>query len=431
MLERLEGVDLEEASRRVRELVRDLGVGFNSPEGDGEFRVDPVPRVIAAAEWEPIADGLVQRAAALNAFIADAYSERAIVAAGRVPAHVLDGADHYEPELRGVDLGSAPAAVVGFDLVRGSDGRLVVLEDNLRTPSGITYAVAAREAVDGALGLEPPPRRDPSGAYELLARALAAAGGPDGETVVLSEGETAGAWTEHRELARRLGIAVARPGQLRLRRDRLLAELDEGEVAVGTLYRRADEERLADASGEPTWPARLLVPPVRAGTLAIVNALGTGVADDKLAHAYVEEMVRFYLGEEPLLASVTTYDLFREEVREEMLERIDEIVIKPRSGLGGQDVYIGPVAGAGERDRAATALRERPETLVAQETVALSTHPTVVGGRLEPRHVDLRAYVIGGEAAPVALTRFARGAGAMVVNSSGGGGGKDTWILTA
>ena len=224
--------------------------------------------------------------------------------------------------------------------------------------------------------------------------------------------------------------------QLSVRGGRLYARLPGGERAVDVVYRRTDEDRLRDARGEPTPIARLLLEPILAGTLACVNAFGTGVADDKLMHAYVEQMVRFYLGEEPILKSVPTYDPTQPGVLEMVLERIGELVVKPRTGHGGHGVVIGPHAKREDLDRTAAALRRAPELFIAQETVMLSRHPTVVtGGALELRHVDLRPFAIsGGESSgvhvlPGGLTRVAFERGALVVNSSQNGGSKDTWVL--
>jgi carboxylate-amine ligase len=199
------------------------------------------------------------------------------------------------------------------------------------------------------------------------------------------------------------------------------------------VYRRTDEDRLRTPEGEPTWLAETFLGPLRAGRVSVVNPFGSGVADDKLVHAYVEDMVRFYCGEEPLIESVRTYDLGDREVLAEALERIDELVVKPRSGYGGEGVVVCPHATAEDRESVRREVAADPERFVAQELVELSTHPTVCDGRLEPRHVDLRPYAIGSGgstvAAPVALTRVALDEGSLVVNSSQNGGGKDTWLL--
>jgi carboxylate-amine ligase len=251
--------------------------------------------------------------------------------------------------------------------------------------------------------------------------------------VLLSDGERNSAYFEHATLARALDLPLVLAEQLSQRRGRLYARLPEGERAVDVLYRRTDEDRLSDSDVKLTGVAELLLEPVLAGTLACVNAFGTGVADDKLVHAYVEQMIRFYLGEEPLLSSVATYDPAEPQMLEMILDRIDELVIKPRSGHGGYGVVIAPHARAEDVRKAADEVAAAPHSFIAQETVMLSRHPTVTDGRLEPRHIDLRpfALTVGDQVhvLPGGLTRVAFERGALVVNSSQNGGSKDTWVL--
>jgi carboxylate-amine ligase len=327
--------------------------------------------------------------------------------------------------------------LAGIDVVRGADGGLRVQEDILRTPSGLAYASAARNAADGHLPVSPPPgRRSLTEAYEAIGAALRAAA-PDGRgdpsIVLLSDGPSNSAWYEHRTLARRLGIPLVMPGDLHVRSGKLRAFLAAGSREVEVVYRRTDEDRLREESGEPTWLADLLLDPCRSGQVACVNAFGTGVADDKLLHAYVDDMIRFYLGEEPPVESVRTYDLGEPETRDLALSRVGELVVKPRDGHGGHGIFIGAHATAEDRAAIARRLAARPDGWVAQETVLLSRHPIVQDGALVPRHVDLRAFVINANdeisVAPGGLTRFGGEDGSLVVNSSQGGGGKDTWVL--
>lgn len=427
---------LRQAANRA---ARRRKVRFGASAGVVSFVYDPVPRILTAAEWDELERGLVQRVRALNAFIADVYGERRMVAAGRVPARVVEAADHYEPSMQGVPVpGGAHAAVAGLDLVRGADGRFMVLEDNLRTPSGIAYAVAAREVMADALpeaAHEDARRID--GTFEVLGRALRAAapgGEPEPMVVLLSDGPRNSAWYEHETLAARLAIPVVTLGDLSSKGGALQARLRDGRSQrVHVVYRRTDVDQLADRRGRPTDLAQALVEPTRRGLLSVVNAFGAGVADDKLVHAYVEEMVRFFLDEEPVLASVPTYDLAEQGPREAALERLDELVVKPRSGFGGHGVVICAHAMPEDVKKAAEAIRARPERFIAQETVRLSSHPTVAGSRIEPRHVDLRPFIISGgdevTVVPGGLTRVAFDPGAMVVNSSQNGGAKDTWVL--
>jgi uncharacterized circularly permuted ATP-grasp superfamily protein len=431
--------DLEQLSGELRSRLAERKVTFRPAVGDDTaFLADPVPRIIEAAEWNRVAAGLAQRARALGRFVADAYGDRDIVAAGVMPVHAIESAEGFEPWMMGVPMNPA-GFVSGLDLVRGQDGTLRVLEDNTRTPSGLTYAVAVREALDGCLPAGvPPSRTDPSQGYALLREALRAAapeGVDDPFVVLLSDGPHNSAWYEHNELARQMDIPIVTRDDVTVRAGRLHTWLGEvGTRPIDVVYRRTDEDTLHDASGRGTWIADLLLAPVRSGRLAVVNPFGAGLADDKLVHAYVEEMVRFYLGEEPLIESVRTLNLGDEEVREEALDDLSNLVLKPRGGLGGQGIVVCRHASEDDRRDVARRVREHPDAWVAQETVTLSTHPTVVGGRLQPRHVDLRPYVVGAgdDAAvvPGGLTRVAYGAGALIVNSSRNGGGKDTWMLS-
>lgn len=417
--------DVGELSAAVTGRLERAGVRF----GETPFLLDPVPRLIAAEEWKPLAAGLGQRARALGAFITDAYGDRRIVAAGVMPEGVIETAGQFEPWMLGVET-QPEAFVAGLDLVRGDDGQLLVLEDNTRTPSGLAYAAAARVALADLLPVGAGVL-DPEGAFELLARALrAAAPGGDPSIALLSDGPSNSAWYEHCEIGRRLAIPVVQPGDVMVRRGRLHAWLDEGGLReIDVVYRRTDEDRLRDDAGRTTWLADLLLAPLRRGTLAVVNPLGAGLADDKLVHAYVEEMVRFYLDEEPLLRSVRTLDLHDDAVRAEALGSLGDLVVKPRGGYGGSGVVVCRNADQAEIDSLARAIEAAPRDWIAQETVNLCTHPTVCDGRLEPRHVDLRPFVFGGgDVAPSALTRVALGAGEMIVNSSRGGGAKDTWL---
>jgi uncharacterized circularly permuted ATP-grasp superfamily protein len=383
------------------------------------FPLDAVPRVLPGAEWDGVEAGLAQRVTALSAFVADAYGPRRIVQAGVVPARVIETADHYEPAMRGVEPpGGLWVGIAGLDLVRDMSGELLVLEDNLMTPSGFGYAAAAREAVAGSL----PDGERPRGYDELpdlLAGAL-----PAGYVVVLSEGPENGAYWEHAWAARQIGAPLVRPDELRREGDRVL----HGDRVVDGVYRRTDADTLHTAVGA------LLMPAIRAGTVAVVNAFGTGVGDDKLTHAYVEDMIRFYLGEEPRVRSVQTLDLARRDHLEQALDAFEELVIKPRAGSGGLGVLVCPLAERAEIEERRELVRTAPEQWVAQPLVAISTHPTLIDGELSPRHVDLRPFVFmhgpdHPRVMPGGLTRFAIDEGALVVNSTRNGGFKDTWVL--
>jgi uncharacterized circularly permuted ATP-grasp superfamily protein len=438
LLDELERTDLHELEMAVTGDLHSRGVAFKGVSGDSRFKMDPVPRLVTAAEWAALEAGLIQRVRALNAFLADAYGERRIVQAGVVPERVIDGADGRDPWMEDVHVPhGAYAGMAGLDVVRGEDGRFMVLEDNLRTPSGLAYMEATRDTLEERLpesGQQP--KRSIADVYDVLGAALRRAA-PEGvdepSVVVLSDGPVNSAWFEHETIARRLAVPLVGLADLVPRAGRLYARVDNRLRPVDVLYRRTDEDRLADEHGSPTPLADALLGPLRRGTLATFNAFGAGLADDKLVHAYVEEMVRFYLGEEPLIGSVPTYDLGEPDELIRALDRIGELVIKPRTGFGGYGVVIVPHATREDRDLIEQEIRLNPTRYIAQETIALSRHPTVCGDRLEPRHVDLRPFVVtsGDDVEVIAggLTRVAFDKGALVVNSSQNGGGKDTWVL--
>jgi uncharacterized circularly permuted ATP-grasp superfamily protein len=441
LLASLDEVDLSALSRSISDDLRERNVTFGATDEGAEdaFLVDPVPRVIERDEWAALAAGLAQRAAALDRFVADVYGERRIVAAGRVPWSTIASAEYFEPRMAQLPPVSGRwITIAGLDLVRDGDGPFMVLEDNVRTPSGIAYAHAAREALSGHMSVPDGMRvRSLEPAYAWLGDALRAAApleaGDEPTVVVLTDGPANSAYYEHGAIARRLGLALVRLGELSVRAGRLFAALADGLVPVDVVYRRTDEDRLFDETGTPTALGDVLLGPLEAQTLGCVNAFGTGVADDKLVHSYVEEMVRFYLAEEPLLASVPTHDPSQPGVLEMTLERIDELVIKPRSGHGGIGVVVGSRADEQALAAVSRELTAAPERFIVQETVQLSRQPTVCGDQLEPRHVDLRpfTFAIGErvEVFPGGLTRVALERDSLVVNSSQRGGAKDTWVL--
>jgi uncharacterized circularly permuted ATP-grasp superfamily protein len=437
--ESLGALDLGELSAAVAGEASRRGVCFSGADGALEFRIDPIPRLFDAELWHALSAGIAQRARALELFVRDVYGAQAIVREGIVPERALEGAEHYEPQLAGLgERIDSWITVAGLDVVRDCDGSFKVLEDNVRTPSGIAYAVATREVLDAHMPAPSGLRvRSLDAAFETLGEALrsaATAGASDDPTIILlSDGERNSAFYEHATIARRLQIPLVLGDQLSVHDGHLLARVDGRQLAVDVVYRRTDEDRLTDERGAPTEVAQLLLEPMLAGTLSCVNAFGTGVADDKLLHAYVEAMIGFYLGEQPLLASVPTYDPGEPGVLEMVLDRIDELVVKPRSGHGGYGVVVGPHAQPEDLRRTADELRRAPDSFVAQETVSLSRHPTVIEGRLQQRHVDLRPFAISIDGhvnvLPGGLTRVAFDAGALVVNSSQNGGSKDTWVL--
>jgi uncharacterized circularly permuted ATP-grasp superfamily protein len=409
--------DPVDLAAQVKERLRSRGVSFGAAS-DGLFALDPVPRVLTAAEWSELQVGVAQRLRALDAFVADVYGEQRALAEGVVPRVAVESSPHYEPSMRGAPV-ARWIAFAGLDVVRCPDGRFRVIEDQVRMASGLAYAVAARETLRDLLPVDPP-RADLTLAYGELALALRDAS-PVAEPVMvlLSEGPSASAWWEHSRLARELCAPVVTMADLELRDGRVVAWLDGRPRAVDVVYHRTDEDRFSGT------PLELLVEPCARGTLTVVNAPGAGVADDKLVHPYVDELVRFFLSEEPLLPSIRSRPAAE-------VEDLDEFVVKPRGEMGGEDVVIWRDADESTRTRLRDAIEADPLAYVAQKVVTLSVHPTVCGGRLEPRHVDLRPYAVldgdGVRVMPGGISRVALEAGSLVVNSGRGGGAKDTWV---
>ena len=432
--------DLAQITGAIVDESQGAGLVFPTPDGAERFVIDPVPRVLAAEEWDLLERGVAQRARALNAFVADVHGPGRAVREGTIPARVIEEAEHHEPGAREL----APASgvwigIAGLDVIRGPDGAFQVLEDNARTPSGIAYALAARALVQEALGLAAVPARPIHGATDLLAETLAAAAPPDrtGDgtapyVVVVTDGPGSPAYWEHRVLANHLDAPLVPAEELELDGDDRLVLRDAPQRPIDAVYRRTDSSTLEAPAHQ------LLRAAMAAGTVGMINGFGTGVADDKLTHAYVEDLIRLFLDEEPLLASVPTYDLQRPERREEVLDRLIDMVVKPRGGAGGTGVTICAHADDALLEATRTAIRDTPEAFVAQELVPLSTHPTAVDGRLQPRHVDLRPFAFltpdgNGDTiarvVPGGLTRVALKEGSMIINSSQDGGAKDTWVM--
>ncbi|SEG40244.1 carboxylate-amine ligase [Thermomonospora echinospora] len=425
VLDRLGADGLRERERERDEVQRRLGMTFRvaGEEEERLFPFDLVPRVIAAEDWRPLQAGLRQRVRALEAFLHDAYGERAAVRDGVLPAWAIDDSPGLRPEGRRVPRSAVRCAVAGLDLVRDGAGRWVVLEDNLRVPSGIGYAMANRWLTTRVLpelvrtSRMPPPSR----AVAVLRAALTSA---SPALAVVTSGERDSAFYEHRMLAREMGVPLVTPDRLVVTGDGVRIDGPEG-AHVEVLYRRVGEDELFDAVGPGLLEA------MERGAVTLANAPGNGVGDDKALYVHVPRLIEYYLGERPLLDNVTTYLCRDPDQRAEALDRLKELVIKPVDGYGGSDVLIGPEASAAELAEARERILAEPARWIAQETVELSTHPTFVDGRLEPRAVDLRAFVVQGPepvVVPLALTRVAP-ASSRIVNSSQGGGSKDTWLM--
>ena len=394
---------------------------------DGLFALDPVPRILTEPEWSELQAGIAQRLLALEELVADVYGDGRVFEEGVLTREEVEASPHYEPAMRGATP-TRWISFAGLDVVRCEDGRFRVIEDQVRMAAGMAYAVAARDTLRDLLGVEPP-QADLSLVFGELALALRDAA-PEGvdepRTVILSEGPSAAGWWEHERLARELCAPLVTLADLEHRDGRLVAWLDGRARAVDVVYLRAGEDRFTSAGGSPSAVGEALLGPSAAGVLAVVNAPGAGVADDKLVHARVDELVRLYLGEEPLLPSVPSRSVRAED-------DFDGLVVKPRGEMGGEGVVIWQDADAETRERVRGEIAAaRPGAWIGQDLVTLSVHPTVVEGRLEPRHVDLRPYALltgdGVRVLPAGISRVALERGSLVVNSGQGGGAKDTWV---
>ena len=433
IVEELSSRDLAGLGHAMAGEVRAAAMTHGAGADEHSFAFDPVPRLFAESEWHELAAGLRQRIKALDAFRADAHGAREALHAGVVPADAVETSPWYERDLLDVAPPAIGIGIAGPDVVRNAQGRLVVLEDNVRTPTMLAYAAVGRQMV-GRLLRARPPGPDQLGVLRVAIRRMFAAAAPwtpEPVAAILGDGPSNWLHWEIDALGRLLDLPVVELRDLRSSGERLV--LAESGRPVDVLWRRTSEERLRDDAGRLNELGRALLAPLRAGRLAVVNAFGTGVADDKRVLPHVEDLIRFFLGEEPRLASAATYDLADPATLTAALERLDELVVKPRDGSGGRGVVVGPSATRAQLEDTRRVLRSEPGRWVAQETVALSTHPTLVEGRLEARHVDLRPYVVSYgdqyEVLPIAFSRFSPAAGELVVNCSQGGGGKDVWIV--
>lgn len=445
--------DVMQARRAEAEMIfRRVGITFavygaKDEGGAGNERLIPfdlIPRIIPAHEWSSMQQGLVQRVTALNRFIHDVYHGQDIIRAGIVPADLILNNAQYRPEMAGVHVPQdIYAHIAGIDIVRAPDaqgnGEYYVLEDNLRVPSGVSYMLENRKMM---MRLFPELfARMPVAPIDHYAdllldnlRAVAPAGVTDPTVVVLTPGAHNSAYFEHAFLAQQMGVELVEGQDLFAADNAVYMRTTRGPQRVDVIYRRIDDDYLDPLAFRPD--SALGVPGLfaayRAGRVTLANAIGTGVADDKSTYIYVPDMIRFYLGEEPIIANVPTYRLDREDDFKYVMDHLPELVIKEVQGSGGYGMLVGPASTRQQIADFRTRIQHNPGNYIAQPTLALSTCPTFCGTGIAPRHVDLRPYILSGKTValvPGGLTRVALREGSLVVNSSQGGGTKDTWVL--
>ncbi len=404
------------------------------------FPFDVIPRILTAGEWSRIERGIAQRVRALNAFIYDIYHSERILREKRVPRELVYSSKNYNREMIDVDVPhDVYIHVSGIDLIRDERGEFLVLEDNCRTPSGISYVLENRDVLKRGFPdlfrnyAVHPVDEYPSRLLDVL-RYVAPRGSATPNVVVLTPGIYNSAYFEHTLLARRMGVELVEGRDLVVVDNVVYLKTTRGPERVDVIYRRIDDDYLDPLyfKADSTLGVTGLMNAYRAGNVTIANAIGTGVADDKAVYRYVPQMIRFYLDEEPILANVPTYDCTDLSERRHVLANLDSLVVKNTNASGGYGMLMGPYASQDERDTFKTFIEERPRDFIAQPVIQLSSSPTLVDGNMVARRVDLRPFALYGrsvEVPPAALTRVALRDGSLVVNSSQGGGSKDTWVL--
>lgn len=436
---------IKQRKSAAERVILEMGISFTvySDEGniDRAWPFDIIPRIIDFREWQVIEQGLRQRLKALNCFLNDVYHEQHFIREGRIPADIINSSKNFRKECVGISPKHGVwSNICGSDLVRDKDGRIYVLEDNLRVPSGVSYMIENRVITKRVFpellqDIDILPVDDyPLQLLEML-NSISSRDDGQAQVVVLTPGIYNSAYFEHAYLAHQMGARLVEGADLVVCEDECVyMRTVEGLTRVDVIYRRIDDEfldpevfRKDSVLGVPG-----LMRSWRAGNVAIANAPGAGVADDKVVYAYVPEMIRYYLNEEPLLSSVPTYLCREEEQRQYVLDHLDELVVKPANESGGYGLLVGPHATAKEIREFSGLIQKDPRNYIAQPTLAISTAPTFCNDQLEPRHVDLRPFILQGETTYVTaggLTRVALKKGSLVVNSSQGGGSKDTWII--
>jgi uncharacterized circularly permuted ATP-grasp superfamily protein len=436
--------DASELEARAEALGRafiDQGITFSLSGQERPFPLDLVPRVISAAEWSRLERGIIQRVKALEMYLDDIYGDQEILNDGVIPRRLITSCEHFHREAVGiVPPNGVRIHVAGIDLIRDEKGTFRVLEDNLRSPSGVSYVMENRRTMARVFPNLFATHRvravDDYSAHLLRAlRNSAATNEADPTVVVLTPGVANSAYFEHSLLARQMGVELVEGRDMFCRDNQVYMRTTDGERQVDVIYRRIDDAFLDPLQfrADSVLGVAGLVNAARAGNVVISSAIGNGVGDDKLVYTYVPTMIEYYLGEKPLLANVDTFRCWLDDEREEVLDRIDELVVKPVEGSGGYGIVFGPDASDKELAAVAKKIRDDPRSWIAQPMMELSTVPTQIDNALAPRHVDLRPFAVNdGDdvwVLPGGLTRVALVEGSRVVNSSQGGGSKDTWVL--
>ena len=437
--------DFDDRRRAVDTAFLRQGITFNvygdSAGTEKIFPFDLMPRIISAKEWEYLERGLIQRITALNLFLHDIYHEQRILKDGVVPSYFVLSAKHFRREFVNFSVPKdIYIHICGSDLIRGGDGQWMVLEDNGRCPSGVSYVLENRRAMKRtfpamfeSVGVRPVDQY-PQELLKMLQH-IAPGGVADPTVVLLTPGAYNSAYFEHTYLAREMGIEIVEGRDLVVRNARVYMRTTKGLQPVHVIYRRVDDDfidptvfRRDSMLGVPG-----LVHAYRSGNVSLANSIGTGIADDKVMYYFVPKMIKYYLDQDPIIPNVPTYLASEDADRKYMLENLDKLVVKAANESGGYGMLMGPMASKAEHEAFRGAIEKDPRNYIGQPMINLSTHPTHVGGgRFEPRHIDFRPYILYGEKTviiPGGLTRVALTKGSLVVNSSQGGGSKDTWVL--
>jgi uncharacterized circularly permuted ATP-grasp superfamily protein len=448
LVEMLTGMPQEEIQRRKQEAdlsFLNQGITFTvygQEEGTERiFPYDLLPRIITAAEWARVERGLTQRITALNLFLKDIYNDGRILKDNVVPRELVYSCPQFRRQMCGLQVPrNVYVAICGTDLIRLESGEFVVLEDNLRVPSGVSYMLTNRRVMKRIfpkLFQQYNVRPIENYTQVLLGtlRSLAPEGRPEPNIVLLSPGVFNSAYFEHAYLARQMGIELVEGRDLVVHDNVCYMRTTSGLRRVDVIYRRVDDDFIDPLAfrADSMLGVAGLFNAYRAGNVTLANAFGTGLADDKALYAFVPDIIRYYLKEEPVLQNVETFLCFREKDREYVLKNLDKLVVKAVGESGGYGMLIGPHASTKEREAFAEKIRANPRNYIAQPTISFSRAPCLIGDELQPRHVDLRPYVLYGDKVtivPGGLTRVALREGSLVVNSSQGGGSKDTWVLS-